>query len=69
MPIKRGGLSMNRILYSNTRMVMEGFPKSNPQRFNLSFKYRKFEGGKAISTKCKSKGYLPTLHQHHNAWL
>jgi len=25
-PIKRAGLSMNRIIYSNTKMVFQGFP-------------------------------------------
>ena len=32
-PIKRAGLSMNRILFSNTRMVMAGFPKSKPAQW------------------------------------
>ena len=50
-PIKRIGLSMNRILYSNTRMVMAGFPTAKPQQFDLSFKYRTFEGGKAQTIK------------------
>ena len=53
-PIKRAGLSMNRILYSNTRMVLPGFPKANVKQFDLSFKYRTFVNGKATSTKCKS---------------
>ena len=52
-PIKFGGLSMNRILYSNTKMVMKAFPAARDQQFNLSFKYRSFEGGKTTSTKCK----------------
>ena len=52
-PIKRAGLSLNRIIYSNTRMVASGFPGANEQRFNLSFKYRTFVNGKAAETKCK----------------
>jgi len=52
-PIKRAGLSMNRIIFSNTKMVAEGFPALKPQQFRLSFKYRTFEAGKATSTKCK----------------
>ena len=52
-PIKRAGLSMNRIVYSNTKMVMAGFPKINPQQFNLSFKHKTFENGKAIKVSCK----------------
>ena len=53
-PIKRAGLSLNRIIYSNTRMVSAGFPGDNTQRFNLSFKYRGFANGKATDTRCKS---------------
>ena len=53
-PIKRAGLSMNRIIYSNTKMVSKGFPALKPQQFNLSFKYRKFDAGKVTVTKCKS---------------
>ena len=52
-PIKRAGLSMNRILYSNTKMVMAGFPGVNPQRFNLAFKMKIYSNGKATSTQCK----------------
>eukprot|EP00354_Favella_ehrenbergii_P004492 CAMPEP_0170451946 /NCGR_PEP_ID=MMETSP0123-20130129/1019_1 /TAXON_ID=182087 /ORGANISM="Favella ehrenbergii, Strain Fehren 1" /LENGTH=75 /DNA_ID=CAMNT_0010713809 /DNA_START=24 /DNA_END=251 /DNA_ORIENTATION=- len=50
-PIKRAGLSMNRILYSNTKMVMGGFPQAKPAQFNLSFKYKVFENGVTMSTK------------------
>ena len=52
-PIKRAGLSMNRILFSNTRMVMQGFPGLNNQQFDLHFKYRTYESGKVTSVKCK----------------
>ena len=52
-PIKRAGLSMNRIIFSNTKMVMEGFPALKQQQFRLSFKYRTFEAGKPTSVKCK----------------
>ena len=52
-PIKRAGLSMNRILFSNTRMVMAGFPKSKPAQFNLSFKFKTYENGKEQSKACK----------------
>lgn len=44
---------MNRILYSNTKMVLPAFPKAKAQQFNVSFKYRNFEAGKEISVKCK----------------
>ena len=56
-PIKRAGLTMNRILFSNTRMVMSGFPASKPQQFTLSFKYKKYENGKEQSRAGK---LLPT---------
>ncbi len=52
--MKRAGLSMNRIIYSNTKMVMQGFPKFNPQQFNLSFKHKTFENGKVAHLRCKS---------------
>ena len=51
--IKRAGLSMNRILFSNTKMLMSGFPKADPKQFDLSFRYKTFEEGKETSTKCK----------------
>lgn len=50
-PIKRAGLSLNRIIYSNTRMVMQGFPNLNAQQMNLSFKYRTYDLGKVTSMK------------------
>lgn len=50
-PIKQAGLSMNRILFSNTMMVMGGFPNAKAQIFQLSFKYRTFENGKSTSTQ------------------
>lgn len=53
-PIKRAGLSMNRIIYSNTKMVMAGFPALKPQQFKLSFKFKTYENGKLqnIRRKC-----------------
>jgi len=58
-PIKRAGLSINRIIFSNTRMVMAGFPNLQAQQFNLSFKYRTYDQGKIVATKCKR--YLSVL--------
>ena len=54
-PIKRAGLSMNRILYSNTKMVLPGFPTAKPAQFALSFKYRTYTNGKqsSMSSKCQ----------------
>ena len=51
-PVKRFGLSMNRIVYSNTKMVFEGFPKKKDVNFmNISFRYRTFKSGKATSNR------------------
>ena len=69
-PIKQAGLSMNRIIFSNTMMVMGGFPNAKAQQFSLSFKYKTFENGKNTSTQCKysSKntrlGKLPESSSH-----
>ena len=52
-PIKRAGLSLNRIIYSNTKMVAAGFPQADTNRFALSFKYRTFAAGKAVESRCK----------------
>ena len=51
--IKRAGLSMNRILFSNTKMLLAGFPTADEKRFDLSFRYKTFEEGKETSQKCK----------------
>ena len=68
-PIKRAGLSMNRIVYSNTRMVMQGFPKPNPQQFNLAFKHKTFENGKAIKISGKSHSNSFLCHNRHSSPL
>lgn len=52
-PIKRAGLSMNRILYSNTFMVKNAFPKVDASKFMITFKYRTFENGKTQFSKGK----------------
>lgn len=56
--IKRAGLSMNRIVFSNTKMVAQGFPALKEQQFRLSFKYRTFENGKTLTTKCKLVDFI-----------
>ena len=55
-PVKRAGLSMCRILFSNTKMVSAGFPATRDakiKKYALSFKYKTYENGKTTSTKCK----------------
>ena len=54
-PIKLLGLGMNRIMYSNTKVAVGAFPHAKAQQFDLSFKFRTFEGGKPTSSKCKYK--------------
>ena len=58
-PIKRAGLSFNRILFSNTNSVKMCFPDNNSvnkkvNRFDLSFMLRKFENGKEASRQGKN---------------
>ena len=69
-PIKRAGLSMNRILYSNTKMVMQGFPALKQQQFNLSFKFKTYENGKIASIKRKCPLRFPRCPKcSHFAYL
>lgn len=63
-PIKRAGLSMNRILFSNTRMVLQGFPKFDVQQFDLHFKYRTYDNGKVTNIKCKQSIWLMLCRLH-----
>ena len=49
-PIKRAGLTMNRILFSNTQMVRVAFPEAKAQRFTVSFKLKSYENGKTTQT-------------------
>ena len=52
-PIKRAGLSFNRILFSNTRAVQNSFTASNPLRFQLTYTMKQYENGKEISKESK----------------
>ena len=57
-PIKRAGLSFNRILFSNTNSVKMCFTSNRvdtkkTNRFDLSFQLRKFENGKEVSRRGK----------------
>jgi len=55
-PIKRAGLSFNRILFSNTKMVSQCFPNSVASRYNLAFTMKTYENGKEVKRECK---YIP----------
>lgn len=52
-PIKRAGLSFNRILFSNTKMVQQCFPGKQADRYNLSFLMKTYENGKEVSRNSK----------------
>lgn len=63
-PMKRAGISMSRILYSNTRMVAPGFPAtrdSKMDKFSLGFKFRTYTNGKVTSTKSKYRPFLLSI--------
>ena len=52
-PIKRAGLSFNRILFSNTKMVQQCFPGKQETRYNLRFLMKHYENGKEVSRASK----------------
>ena len=45
-PIKRAGLTFNRILLSNTRMVAAAFPGADSGKYRLQYKLKFYEAGK-----------------------
>ena len=60
-PIKRAGLSFNRILFSNTNAVKMCFPENQNvklNRFNLAFMLRTFENGKEASRRSKCNHFI-----------
>ena len=50
-PIKRAGLSFNRILFSNTKMVQPCFTKLTADKFKVTFKFKTYENGKESSRR------------------
>ena len=60
-PIKRAGLSFNRILFSNTKMVSTCFPSSVATRYNLSFNMKSYENGKEVKRVRKLTKMEPFL--------
>ena len=50
-PIKRAGLTFNRILFSNTKMVQPCFTSLTADKFKITFKYKTYENGKETSRK------------------
>jgi len=52
-PIKRAGLSFNRILFSNTQMVRACFPGSAANRYDLKFLMKTYENGREAKREGK----------------
>ena len=52
-PIRYAGISMNIIMFSNTRVAINAFPGAKEQQFNLSFKYKTYTAGKPDAGRCK----------------
>ena len=50
-PIKRAGLTFNRILFSNSRMVLPCLPPGSDVKFKIQFKMKNFDQGKEISRR------------------
>ena len=50
-PMKRAGLTFNRILLSNTRMALPAFPGDTSTKFRLRFKMKFFEAGREVNRK------------------
>ena len=57
-PIRYAGMSMNRIMFSNTRVAVPAFPDAKEQQFELSFRYKTYLNGKSNSSKCKLRNLL-----------
>lgn len=60
-PIKRAGLVFNRILYSNTKMVLPAFPGDNAMKFKLQYKIKTYENGKEVSRRYVTSQNLDEL--------
>ena len=50
-PIKRAGLTFNRILYSNTVIAARGLPPGTEARLRIAFKVKYYDLGKEVSRK------------------
>jgi len=52
-PIKRAGLTFNRILFNNTRVLQPAFPTKTQNTMKVHFKIRTYENGKEVQRNCK----------------
>ncbi len=60
-PIKRAGLTFNRILLSNTKMALPAFQGDNAGKFRLQFKMKFYEGGKEVNRKVYSSSNMDEI--------
>ena len=52
-PIKRAGLTFNRILFSNTKMVSKCFPGVQGNKYDLQFTMKTYDNGKIVTHESK----------------
>lgn len=52
-PIKRAGLTYNRILFGNTKMVHQAFTGGQAHRFGITFQLRTYDNGKIVERQSK----------------
>ena len=68
-PIKRAGLTFNRILLSNSRMVAPAFPGFGTDgKYRLQFKMKFYENGKETSRKYVSANNLDEVFPARKWW-
>ena len=60
-PMKRAGLTFNRMLFSNTKIVLPAFPGVSDGKFRLQYKVKFYENGKEASRKIFSSDNLDEL--------
>ena len=59
-PMKRAGLTFNRILFSNTKMVVPCFSQQEG-KYRLQFKMKFYDAGKESSRKILSSNNLDEI--------
>ena len=65
-PIKRAGLSFNRILYSNARSSQHIFPNSTAEQFKVHYKLKLFENGKqTLRQEYNQEEHLDVMFPSH----
>ena len=60
-PIKRAGLTFNRILFSNTKMILPCFPGDNALKYKFNIKVKQYDNGREISRKYVNEKMLDEL--------